>query len=85
MLRVRIGSSKLMPAELSAGRLHSGVDMWRHHGGMSCACPGRLEVSRGIVEAKHVTSGRHPSSVVNLTNTNSCQLRSPNDIEASDP
>ena len=43
---------------------------------MSCACPGRLEVSRGIVEAKHVTSGRHPSSVVDLTNTNSCQLKS---------
>ena len=31
------------------------VDKWRHRGGMSCACPGRLEVSRGIVEAKHVT------------------------------
>ena len=55
---------------------HSRVDKWRHRGGMSCACPGRLEVSRGIVEAKHVTSGRHPSSVVDLTNTNSCQLKS---------
>ena len=26
---------------------------------MSCTCPGRLEVSRGIVEAKHVTSECH--------------------------
>ena len=26
---------------------------------LSCACPGRLEVSRGIVEAKHVTLERH--------------------------
>ena len=43
---------------------------------VSCACPGRLEVSRGIVEAKHVTSGRHPSSAADLTNTNSCQLKS---------
>ena len=56
--------------------LHSRVDMWRHRGCMSCACPGRLEVSRGIVEAKHVTSGRHPSSAADLTNTNSCQLKS---------
>ena len=36
----------------------------------------RLEVSRGIVEAKHVTSDRHSSSALNLTNTNSCQLKS---------
>ena len=76
VLSVLIGSSKLTPAELSTRRLHSRVDKWRHRGGMSCACPGRLEVSRGIVEAKHVTSGRHPSSVVDLTNTNSCQLKS---------
>ena len=52
--------------------------MWRHDGGMSCACPGRLEVSRGIVEAKHVTLERHLSSAVDLTNTNSCQLNSTN-------
>ena len=51
--------------------------MWRHRGGMPCTCPGRLlEVSRGIVEAKHVTSDRHSSSAVDLTNTNSCQLKS---------
>ena len=56
--------------------VHSRVDTWRHRGGMSCACPGRLEVSRGIVEAKHVTTGRHPSPAVDLTNTNSCQLKS---------
>ena len=43
---------------------------------MSCACPGRLEVSRGIVEAKHVTSDRHEGSAVHLTSTNSCQLNS---------
>ena len=73
---VLIGSSKLTPVELSTRRLCSGVDMWRHRGGMSCACPGRLEVSRGIVEAKHVTSDRHSSSAVDLTNTNSCQLKS---------
>ena len=23
------------------------ITMWRHRGGMSCACPGRLELSRG--------------------------------------
>ena len=51
VLSVLTGSSKLTPTELSARRLCSRVDMWRHHGGMSCACPGRLEVSRGIVEA----------------------------------
>ena len=51
-----MGPSKLTPVELSTRRLHSGVDMWRHHGGMSCACPGRLEMSGGSVEAKHVTS-----------------------------
>ena len=33
-LRVRIGSSKLIPAELSTRRLHSRVDAWRHRGGM---------------------------------------------------
>ena len=49
---VRIGSSKLMPMELSTRRQHSRVDMWRHRGGMSCACPGRLEMSRGSAEAK---------------------------------
>ena len=43
-------------------------------GGMSCACPGGLEVRRGIVEAKHVTLERHSSSAADLTNTNSCQL-----------
>ena len=37
-------------------RLYSRVDLWRHRGGMSCACPGRLEMSRGSVEAKYVTS-----------------------------
>ena len=57
---VLIGSSLLMPVELSA-RLHSRVDMWRHCGGMSCTCPGRLEVSRDIMDAKHVTSERHQS------------------------
>ena len=71
-----MGSSKLTPAELSTRRLHSRVDKWRHRGGMSCACPGRLEVSRGIVEAKHVTSDRHSSSAADLTNTNSGQLKS---------
>ena len=78
VLSVLTGSSKLMLAELSTGRLHSRVDMWRHRGGMSCACPGRLEVSGGIVEAKHVTLERHSSSAVDLdlTNTNSCQLNS---------
>ena len=30
--------------------------MWRHRGGMSCACPGGLEVSRGSMESKHVMS-----------------------------
>ena len=59
--RVRIGSSELTPAELSARRLHSRVDLWRHRGGMSCACPGRLEMSRGSVEAKHVTSQQSES------------------------
>ena len=63
VLSVLIGSSELTPMELAARRLCSGVDMWRHRGGMSCACPGRLEVSRGIVEAKHVTSDRHLSSL----------------------
>ena len=43
---------------------------------MSCTCPGRLEVSGGIVEAKHVTSDRHEGSAVCLTSTNSCQLNS---------
>ena len=43
---------------------------------MSCTCPGRLEVSRGIVEAKRVTSDRHKGSAVYLTSTNSCQLNS---------
>ena len=43
---------------------------------MSCTCPGRLEVSGGIAEAKHVTSDRRESSAVCLTNTNSCQLNS---------
>ena len=38
--------------------------MWRHRGDMSCTCPGRLEVSRGIVEAKRVTLERHWSSSV---------------------
>ena len=76
VLSVLIGSSELTPAELSTRRLHSRVDKWRHRGGMSCACPGRLEVSRGIVEAKHVTSDRHKGSAVHLTNTNSCQLNS---------
>ena len=66
-----IGSSKLIPVELSTRRLHSRDDKWRHRGGMSCTCPGRLEVSRGIVEAKHVTSDRRKSSAVYLTNTNS--------------
>ena len=37
---------------------------------------GRLEVSRGIVEAQHVTSERHSNSAVVLTNLNSCQLNS---------
>ena len=41
-----------------------------------CACPGRLEVSRGSVEANGVTLERHRSSSVDLTNTNSCQLNS---------
>ena len=50
-----MGSSKLTPVELSTRRLRSRVDLWRHCGGMSCACPGRLEMSRGSVEAKHVT------------------------------
>ena len=40
----------LMLAELSARMLHSRVDAWRHRGGMSCACHGRLEMSRGRVE-----------------------------------
>ena len=61
-LRVLMGSSKLTPPELSARRLHSRVDMWRHRGGMSCACPGGLEMSRGSVEAKHVMSQQHWSS-----------------------
>ena len=52
VLRVRTGSSKQTPAELSTGRLCSGVDMWRHRGGMSLTSPGRLEMSRGSVEAK---------------------------------
>ena len=65
-----------MPIELSTRRLHSRDDKWRHRRGMSCTCPGRLEVSRGIVEAKHVTSDRHKGSAVCLTNTNSCQLNS---------
>ena len=34
VLSVLIGSSKLMPVELSARRLCSRVDMWRHRGGM---------------------------------------------------
>ena len=55
-LRVGTGSSKLMPAELSTRTLCSRDDMWRHHGGMSCTCPGRLEMSRGSVEAKGATS-----------------------------
>ena len=50
-----MGSSELMAVELSARRLCSRVDMWRRRGGMSCICPGRLEMSRGSVEAKHVT------------------------------
>ena len=37
---------------------------------------GRLEVSGGIVEEKHVTLERHLSSAVDLTKTNSCQLNS---------
>ena len=73
---VLIGSSKLIPVELSTRRLYSRDDKWRHRGGMSCTCPGRLEVSRGIAEAKHVTSDRRKSSAVYLTNTNSCQLNS---------
>ena len=55
VLGVLMGSSKFMPAELSARTLHSRVDMWRHRGSMSCACPGRLEMSRGSVEKKLVT------------------------------
>ena len=55
VLRVHTDSSKLTPAELAARRLCSGVDMWRHRGGMSCTYPGRLEVSGGIAEANHVT------------------------------
>ena len=55
VLSVLIGSSKLTPAELSTRRLHSRVDKWRHRGGMSCACPGRLEVSRGIRLKEKVT------------------------------
>ena len=47
VLSVLTGSSKLTPVELSARRLCSRVDLWRHRGGMSCACPGRLEMSRG--------------------------------------
>ena len=33
-------------------------DKWKHCGGMSCACPGRLEaeVSRGSTEANHMSS-----------------------------
>ena len=42
MLRVCPSSSKLAPAELSARRLCSRVDLWRHRGGMSysstCRC-----------------------------------------------
>ena len=41
---------------------------------MSCACPGRLEVSRGIVEANQVTLERHQRSLVDLTSSNSGQL-----------
>ena len=40
-LRVPMGSSELMLAELSARMLCSRVDMWRHRRGMSCTCPGR--------------------------------------------
>ena len=42
-----------MPVELSARTMCSRVDMWRHRGGMSCTCPARLEVSRGIMETNH--------------------------------
>ena len=44
---------------------------------MCCACPGRFEVSRGIVEAKftqHHSDIRVPS--IDLTHPNSCQLMS---------
>ena len=50
--------------------------MWRCRGGMSCVCPSRLEVSRGIVEENRVTLERHWSSSVDLTHANSCQLNS---------
>ena len=54
MLRVRIGSSKLTPTELSARRLCSGVDLWRHRGGMSCACPGNHPPKR-ILDVVHIS------------------------------
>ena len=76
VLSVLTGSSELTPVKLSARRLISRVDMWKHRGGMSCTCPGRLEVSRGIVEAKRVTSEQHKSSSMDLTDWNSCQLNS---------
>ena len=61
----------MAPAELSTGMLGSRVDMWRHCAGLSCACPGRLEMSRGSVQAKHVMLQGHQSSV---DHPNSCQL-----------
>ena len=38
--RVQTRLSELTPVELSARTLCIRVDLWRHHGGMSCACPG---------------------------------------------
>ena len=47
--------------------------MWRHRGG---ACPGGLEVSRGIVEANCMTLWHIRVPSVDLTHPNSCQLMS---------
>ena len=47
--------------------------MWRHRGG---ACPGGLEVSRGIVEANCMTLWYIRVPSVDLTHPNSCQLMS---------
>ena len=57
--------------------LCSRFDVHGHCGGMSDACPGRLEVSRGIKEAKHVTPMRQWSSAqLSWSNLDSSEIMS---------
>ena len=61
--RVRIGSSKLTPAELSTRRQCSRVDLWRHCGGTVEACPVLVLVDLRWAEAAQRQNAWHRSDI----------------------